>query len=159
MRSWRGDTRRGRVTAALSAAVAGAAVLASAAGCGPQRTEPNARGCDDSVEPTEPVPRALREGGMRGVGTGDVWFVVPRAARWGELLEPRVTGASGKYPLWVGGSHLPKVTVEGVHGTGGTGKADLKPTTTAGLPGPVPMASTSPGRAAGGCGHRDGRGP
>lgn len=108
------ETPYRRVAHAVLAALA---ALAARTGCGEQRPEPNRRGCDDAIEPADQVPRAMRDQDKRGVGSGDVWFIVPQATRWSELLERRGSEARGKYPLWIDGSRLPEVTVKGIQGT------------------------------------------
>jgi hypothetical protein len=110
--------------------------------------------CDDSVSPSDRVPEAMRGHGIdSGVGSGEVWFVDPGLPRWRDRLEPRGDGFWGKYPLWVGGSQLPQVTVRGIEGTAGDGTAELNPAGEA-PPGPVPMGVTIPTPGLARHGHR-----
>jgi hypothetical protein len=134
-----------RLAQATAAALLAVLPLAAAlAACGPPPPQPEHGSCDDSVSPSDRVPEAMRGHGIdRGVGRGDVWFVDPGLPRWRDRLEPRGNGFWGKYPLWVGGSRLPQVTVRGIEGTAGDGTADLTPAGDA-PPGPVPMGVTIP---------------
>lgn len=105
-----------------------------------------AAGCDDAVVPTDAgLPQALHDAGSpRVVGGGGIWFYAPNTGHWGDLLSEREEGSAGKYPLWVGDSSAPTVTVRGVSGTRGVGRAELAPTAQ-GLPGPLPMGVEVPG--------------
>jgi predicted small lipoprotein YifL len=139
----------GPVTRRRESVLVALALFAVVAGCGerspgPDRVPDNGR-CDDSVRTTDEVPAAMREQGMpRGVGAGDVWFIDPQIARWGERVERRGNSRWAKLPVWVGSSDLPTIVVTGVNGTTGTGSVAMTPTAD-GLPGPVPIGVTMPG--------------
>lgn len=140
MPAWRVQTRFLYAAAVLATVAA----LVCTVACDEQRAATRSSGCDDSVKPSDHVPRDMRGQGLEGVGSGDVWFIAPDAGRWSESLtvDPE-KGRVGKYPLWVDTSRRPTVAVEGTQGTEGTGTAELAPTS-GGLPGPLPVGVAIP---------------
>ncbi|MGW6831855.1 hypothetical protein ACWGCI_00255 [Streptomyces sp. NPDC054949] len=100
--------------------------------------------CDDAVVPASQPPAKLSQQGLKAVGQGRIWFIAPQTDYWSDLLERQGAGGRGKFPLWVDQKDLPHVTVQGIRGTTGTGRANLTPTSE-GTPGPVPMSLELPG--------------
>lgn len=100
--------------------------------------------CDDAVVPVSRPPAKLSRQGLKVVGQGGIWFIAPLTNSWSDLLERQGATRRGKFPLWVDQKTLPHVSVQGVRGTPGTGRAILTPTSE-GLPGPVPMSLELPG--------------
>lgn len=110
----------------------------------PSASRPGETVCDDEVVPDPRPPAKLSRGGQQAVGSGGVWFIAPRTHSWSNILERQGAVRRGKFPLWVDQRSLPQVSVEGVRGTAGTGRAHMTPTSE-GVPGPLPMSVELPG--------------
>ncbi|MGW5679452.1 hypothetical protein ACWEV4_30975 [Streptomyces sp. NPDC003860] len=117
---------------------------AAASHAAPSTSRINTAVCDDAVVPASRPPAKLSREGQEAVGSGSIWFIAPRTDSWSDMLETRGTESRGKFPLWVDQNALPQVSVEGIHGTAGTGRAHLAPTSE-GIPGPLPMSVELPG--------------
>ncbi|GAA0583673.1 hypothetical protein GCM10010394_10610 [Streptomyces crystallinus] len=100
--------------------------------------------CDDDVVPDSRPPTKLSRDGQTAVGSGSIWFIAPRTDSWSDILERQGAVRRGKFPLWVDQHAAPQVSVEGVRGTAGTGRAHMTPTSE-GIPGPLPMSVELPG--------------
>ncbi|WP_329402376.1 hypothetical protein [Streptomyces melanogenes] len=99
--------------------------------------------CDDDVVPVSRPPAKLSREGQKAVGSGSIWFIAPRTDSWSDILERQGAVRRGKFPLWVDQRSLPQVSVEGIRGTAGTGRAHVTPTSE-GIPGPLPMSVELP---------------
>lgn len=101
--------------------------------------------CDDAITSPVDIPSTTEmEGSMRGVGSGDIWFIAPESARWGDVVTKEGSGAAGKFPVWVDSQRSPEITVQGVEGTRGASTIQKSPTAE-GLPGPLPVRVQFPG--------------
>lgn len=117
-----------------------------ASGCSAAATPTS---CDDTVQKSGDLPQAMIDAGLtEAYGSGDLYFVTPRAARWSDLLRARGGPTDGKFAMWVNNAAEPSTTVESQGGSSTMRGTVEKAPTSAGLPGPLPMLVTLP---AGGC--------